>query len=335
MKINFPPLRNELSNVDAEIACLNHTLFSPIFSSPITLTQKHTPHISPIRTSRFSKLISVFSISHKNSYKRENVEVGDKWGRGRYNRLDKNEEPPLIGRESGDSGHSADSDRTLVGVTADCGENVCLVQDGRVHDPAGEPLVLLAPVICTIQRLGIKISSHVHALLPAEYDALRDHYLEACNAMLRVLNKLQSPQSYVKARSSSFVDTEDDLEMRTLMLEALIKKITAEQTRFRFLPTTLTSSHNPFVVHAAASLENQDQRPSERCASTVQSNPIKIVPAQVTLPNGEISSKSFIRSPQQSSWAMNIVRLGSFQSSALFTPSPIAVRKLVEDARKV
>lgn len=222
-----------------------------------------------------------------------------------------------------------------MGATADCGENVCLVQDERVHDPGGELLMLLAPVISTIQRLGIKISSHVHALLPAEFDALRDHYLDACNAMLSVLNKLQSPQSYAKARTSSFLDTENGLEMRTLMLEALIKKIKAEQARFRFWPTTLTSSNNPFVVHAAASLQNPDQKQSERRASTVQSNPIKIVPPQVSLPNGEISSRSFIRSPQQSSWAMNIVRLGSFQTSALFTPSPIAVRKLVEDAGKV
>lgn len=200
---------------------------------------------------------------------------------------------------------------------------------------AGELLVLLAPVISAIQRLGIKISSHVHALLPAEFDALRDHYLEACNAMLSALTKLQSPQSYVKARRNPFLDTGDGLEMRTLMLEVLIKKIKAEQARFRFLSTTFTSSNNPFVVHAAASLQNPDQRPSERHASTVQSNSIKIIPAQVTPPNGEISSRSFIPSPQQSSWAMNIVRLGSFQASALFTPSPIAVRKLVEDAGKV
>lgn len=335
MKINFPPPRNELSNVDVEIACLNRTLFSPIFSPPITLTQKYTPHMTPIRTSRFSKLTSVLSISREDPYKRENAKLGGKWGWGRYNRLDKNEETPLIRRESGVSGRSSDSDRTLVGATANCGENICLVQDEWVHDPADELLVLLAPVISTIQRMGIKISSRVHALLPAEYDVLRDHYLEACNAMLSALNKLQSPQSYVKARRSSFVDTEDDLEMRTLILEALIKKIKAEQARFRFLPTTLISSHNPFVVHAAASLQNPDQRPSGRRASTVQSNPITIVPAQVTLPNGEISSRSFIRSPQQSSWAMNIVRLGSFQASALFTPSPIAVRKPVEDAGKV
>lgn len=274
------------------------------------------------------------SISRKDAFKRPSTKPGGKWGWARYSKLDKSEETPLVRRESGDSGHSADSERTLVGVTLDYGEDVCSVQDERVDDPAGELLALLAPVISTLQRLGIKISSHVHILPSAEYAGLKDHYLKACNAMLSLLNQLQSLYSSVKARRSSLVDTEDGLEMRTLMLEALIKKIKAEQAQFRTLPTVPASSHNPFVVHAA-SLQKPDQRPSERRASTVQSNPIKITPAQVTLPNEEISNRSFIPNAQQSSWAMNIVRLGSFQASALFSPSPIAVRKLVRDTGKV
>lgn len=334
---NVLPPRNELSNVDVDIARLNHTLLLPIFSPSTTPTQEYTPPIMPGRTSCFSKLTSVFSISRKDSFKRANAKPNGKWGWARYNEPDKNEERPLVRRESGDSGHSADSERTLVGLTVDCGENVCSVQgeEERVDDPVGGALLaLLAPAISTLQRLGINISSHVHALRPAEYDTLRDHYVEACNAMLSLLNQLQSPQPSAKARKSSFIDTEDGLEMRTLMLEALIKKIKAEQAQFKSSPTVPTPSHNPFVVHAA-SLQNPDQRPSERRASTVQSNPIKITPPQVTLTNEEISNRSFIPNPQQSSWAINVVRLGSFQASALFTSSPIAVRKLVGDVGKV
>lgn len=336
---NVLPPRNELSNVDVDIARLNHTLLSPIPSPSIAPTQEYTLPIMPRHMSRFSKLASVFSISRKDSFKRANAKPNGKWGWARYNKPDKNEERPLVRRESGDSGHSADSERTLVGLTVDCGENVCSVQgeEERVDDPVGGALLaLLAPAISTLQRLGINIFSHVHALRPAEYDVLRDHYVEACNAMLSLLNQLQSPQPSVKARKSSFIDTEDGLEMRTLMLEALIKKIKAEQAQFKSSPKVPTPSHNPFVVHAA-SLQNPDQRPSERraCASTVQSNPIKITPSQVTLTNEEISNRSFIPYPQQSSWAMNVVRLGSFQASALFTSSPIAVRKLVGDVGKV
>lgn len=232
----LPPPRNELSNVDANIACLNHTLFSPIFSPPITLAQKYVPHIAPIRTSRFSQLTSVFSISHEDSYKRENVKLGGKWGWGRYNRLDKNEEPPFIRRESGDSGHSSDSDRTLVGATADCGENVCLVQDERVHDLARELSALLAPVISTIQRLGIKISSHVHALLPAEFDACRDYSLpQSLQCDVERLEQTAIISVICQSTKKFFFGHKDGLEMRTLILEVLIKKIKAEQARFQVL----------------------------------------------------------------------------------------------------
>lgn len=131
------------------------------------------------------------------------------------------------------------------------------------------------------------------SLMPAEII----HCLEACNAMLSVLNKLQSSQSYVKARRSSFLDTRTALRCVHLYWKSSSRRSKQSKLNFRFWPTTLTSSNNPFVMHAVASLQNPDQKPSKGRASTFQCNPIKIIPAQVTLPNGEISPRSFIRSP--------------------------------------
>jgi hypothetical protein len=119
------------------------------------------------------------------------------------------------------------------------------------------------------------------------------------------------------------VEAGDDLEMRALLLSALLKKIEAERARLTSPPTQALAtispspltlgSRNPFIVHSTS-----------LTSTSSASKPITPAPASHLSP----SYATFV-SNSQTSWTINnVFRLGSYQASMLFSPSPIAVRKL-------
>ncbi|OCF40306.1 hypothetical protein I317_05873 [Kwoniella heveanensis CBS 569] len=195
-------------------------------------------------------------------------------------------------------------------------------------------------------------------------------------------------------------EQDHELEMRDLMISALIRKIQVELRRFpsgtstakntsastcKLYPqagvgitTSYNNNHhslappsaltgrvfNPFVVHSTGllappiNLPNTTTGSQALCTDTYQadaetklnldsgarrgSNPIKISltpssdipcnPSNVQQQQGFSEcgclSTSYRRSGSSGGWAKNLVRLGSYQASLLFSNSPVAVRRL-------
>jgi DNA-binding ferritin-like protein len=217
---------------------------------------------------------------------------------------------------------SGDSDKTLVG-----------------DDTAGQLLELLAPIVSGIQRVAAQVKVAVGT---GEISVKKD-FEEVCEEMLRLITGLK--HGYEK--------TEDghDGEMRGLMLEALSKKVSAELATVRARkagPTSATSppnkpsssplalvAENPFIVHASSlnTTQNPMFHPSTRRASS-EPKRIPAADTEQTMPPGSFSA--FTGTAQASVWGLNnIFRLGSYQSTMLFSPSPIAVRRNTGSGRRV
>ena len=188
---------------------------------------------------------------------------------------------------------SADSDETM----ADTDET------------ASDLLVVLAPLVSSLQHLSLRLTSAA----PCATDAVFHDFVALCDLLDGFIAELQS---------GSPEEDDHDFEMRALMLSALSKKVHAEQDSARRSSMTasplVVKPSNPFVLHAT----------SIRKSSTKAIASAKSIPSAVGgSPPPPYSS--FVGGAQTSSWAKNVIRLGSFQNSALFTPSPVAVRRLI------
>ena len=207
---------------------------------------------------------------------------------------------------------------------------------GDDSDLTGTLLSSLAPLISGVQRLAPRI----HGLHPPCPEAQRA-FETACDKVLDLIVELQGHHGG---------GDEHDLEMRGLMLAALSRKIEVEKGSIRRLSTStaasstsnsssslasdtstkvvtpfVPASKNPFILHAA----------SINLSSSRTSIPGKAIPINDGI-HGQVPGgySSFVGGAQSSTWAMNVIRLGSFQNSMLFSPSPIAmIRKTGGGAR--
>lgn len=182
-------------------------------------------------------------------------------------------------------------------------------------------LALLAPLVATIQRLSPVVRTI------AEKD-IRTAFLQRCEELTDLLMELKkealfSPPAY---DASGFPADADDDDMRVLLLTALHRKVLLESSRCAAPVSAGTGSlavkadaFNPFVFHSTT------RTVSSGTALRTPSPPKAIAPA-LRVTEGEFSN--FMGHSQQT-WRANVHRLGSFQASALFSPSPIAVNRAV------
>jgi len=208
--------------------------------------------------------------------------------------------------------------------------NQTLVEEQDV-DPASQMLTVLAPLVSGLQKLRLRI--------PAQTDEVMKQYEEVCGNLKVLIVELEG--------SKGTEGDEHDLEMRSLMLSALLKKVQAERQAITTASqvqakhkanstTTLTTTspsapkfNNPFVLHATSvNLTRKYLAPTQRVSVS------KTIPSIVGAAGPPPPYSSFVGGAQSSTWAMNIIRLGSFQNSMLFSPSPIAVRKIVTGKAK-
>lgn len=228
---------------------------------------------------------------------------------------------------SDDRRGSADSDATLVG--SDPGADT-------VGYSADQLLEVLAPLVSALQRLTPRLDT-----ADPPRDLLRHHHL-ICEKLTTLFDDVVR----LHGNHSEQTDSRDehDLEMSSLMLDALRKKVDSE--RFATQPRgalivrevevqetvieqqragqespLLPVSKNPFIVHPTSIALSSSRR------SSVSSNvPI----GEKAIPPGTYSS--FLAGGQQT-WAKNVIRIGSYQNSMLFSPSPVAVRPLASFGR--
>lgn len=235
---------------------------------------------------------------------------------------------PLV---SDDRRGSADSDATLV-------NSIEGSTDSHVEDTAGQLLDVLAPLISALQKLTPRFKN-----IPIEEKLVQVHE-QVCSKLVELLDDLTT---HHQARDDS--QDEHDLEMTSLMLDALRKKVEQERSVSLHRPSVATQeveaeetmteanceakhpstglpllpvSKNPFILHSTSIALS----PSRRSSSST-SIPIgdKAVP-----PPGTYSA--YIGGAQQT-WARNVIRIGSYQNSMLFSPSPVAVQPLASFGR--
>ncbi|EIW70707.1 hypothetical protein TREMEDRAFT_61218 [Tremella mesenterica DSM 1558] len=197
------------------------------------------------------------------------------------------------------------------------GSDTTLVED--VGESAADLLGQMAPLVSALQTLSPKMST----IKPIPAD-LRELFDEACQKLTDLLEKKRAGVEEGKG---------DELGMSRLLLDALLRKVQAERlTVARAASPLVMQSANPFVIHAAA-LGSTSTISNGSAASSILnggsrtiSSPARIAPVTGTSAGGYTS---FASASQSGAWGMNVVRLGSFQASALFSPSPIAVRRAV------
>jgi hypothetical protein len=205
---------------------------------------------------------------------------------------------------------SGDSDTTLVATQVDYSAHL---------------LEILAPLVSALQGITRKISVDM-----ADVAVLQEHGV-MCERLLDLINEVRETVLDQEGERD-----EHDFEMACLMLDALAKKISTERSTLQMVAkqdekenliesaaqgnnvqdSPLLPSRNPFIVHST-SISLAPRRDSD-----TKSQPIgQLAPAAGTY--------SAYASGAQQTWARNVIRLGSYQNSMLFSPSPVAVRPLV------
>ncbi|GFZ44053.1 hypothetical protein JCM24511_01774 [Saitozyma sp. JCM 24511] len=232
---------------------------------------------------------------------------------------------------SGGGYREIEEDRSLLSRRGSDDSDVTLVD----KDSAGILLGALAPLVSTLQKLGLGLSA-----LDLEADDKLSHSFEAvCGQLGGLLSNLREQERGDRPES------EDDFDMTALLLEALRKKVQAERCRLEppnstaptratpLSPPSLTpsQSQNPFILHApslsrGSATRSSLSKPITPAPSVSAGSP---APAQNNAGPPGFSYAGFVGG-SQSNWRVNnVFRLGSYQASMLFSPSPIAVRKLV------
>lgn len=192
------------------------------------------------------------------------------------------------------------------------------------RDDATILLSLLAPLISRLQKLGRAIRD-CEGVMEGTYDKFT-----ICSEKLE--GKIEW---YHQPTESAGVDPHD-LEMKTLLLDALSKKIQQERINTIPVPPKVSPppsipNENPLILHSTGVLR------AERRSITPPVQPNRGIPIGtganrgVRIGIGNIGGQegmypSFTHATQQIGLS-NVFRLGSFQNSFLFSPSPVAVRQ--------
>jgi hypothetical protein len=232
---------------------------------------------------------------------------------------------------SGGGYREIEDDRSLLSRRGSDDSDVTLVE----KDSAGILLGALAPLVSTLQKLGLGLS----ALTLDADDELLHNFEAVCGKLEGLLSTLKEQER------GDHSESDNDFDMPALLLEALRKKVQAERDRLNapkspsptrrtpLSPPSLTpsQSQNPFILHAPSLSRGTTSRaplskPITPAPSVSAGSP---APAQDNAHPPGFSYAGFVGG-SQSNWRVNnVFRLGSYQASMLFSPSPIAVRRLV------
>ena len=215
---------------------------------------------------------------------------------------------------------SADSDQTLT---------------NPVPEDLDGLLQILAPLVSALQKAALRVS----ALPDAPLD-ITINFEMACDKLLGLLGVVE-----MRVMDQAGAIDAHDLEMTALMIEALRNKVDVEKNKIAAIymqpevqeliddeqeeeeeeikvsqkdtespaGPLVSQTNNPFILHSTSITLT-----SRRAATPGRGIPISRPSSSNVSP--------FVGGAQQT-WARNIVRIGSFQNSALFSPSPIAVNK--------
>lgn len=208
------------------------------------------------------------------------------------------------------------------------------------RDTASDLLSLLAPLVSSLQTLGLRLKDS-----ESVEQEMIDDFRGCCTDLEDRINIYNTPIPDQDAELNAH-----DLEMRTLLLDALGKKVIAERTSCpeahvpaplqapsplnasppSTVSRTSSTSGNPFVLHSSDII-------GSRRSSTPNPMPIPIgagAGSGIGIGGGTGMGRgthlgpypSFADASHQTGLS-NVFRLGSFQNSLLFSPSPVAVRQ--------
>ena len=204
----------------------------------------------------------------------------------------------------------------------------------KILDNASHILDILAPVVASLQKITPRISNNM-----ADLETILKDYDHVCESILQLLDGLRS-----KDRGS--VKDDHDLEMTSLMLDALHKKVGKEQMSVHLIrqPINIKADYESMREESVAKRESEETKYMTSPLLLHSQNPFVLHSTSITLSSTRRSSvagkgvpielhgataapKDHLM-PVQQTWAKNVIRLGSFQNSMLFSPSPVAVRPI-------
>jgi hypothetical protein len=253
-----------------------------------------------------------------------------------YTQLD--ETSALLAQRRG----STDSDQTLVDEDGARSSPVAAMDSNAL-------LAILAPLVGALQRLTPRLNA---SSAPNDIFA---SFIGACTALTSLLTFLQRcSQDHEHASGDAGYDL--DAEMRSLMLEALGKKVEMERHKIRrpshdsdrSLISTTSTANTPFTNSSSSSISplspSHTKNPFVVHATSVHLSSSRVSVGGKAIPQAPSSRSSGsstggvaianygnFAGGGQASWAMNVIRLGSYQNSMLFSPSPVAVRRGIHE----
>ncbi|WWC89416.1 uncharacterized protein L201_004340 [Kwoniella dendrophila CBS 6074] len=384
----------EVKILSMDIALLSSRLLNP---KPLSVNSSEEAINAPMTEpkqlpNKFAKLLSLLPSSTKKlTLKRK----------GRYTNLDSM-------NDKTDARQSPNTSET-VRRCSDVSDRTPVDLPTKNELPSEEKLLKdLSPLISNLQRVGIYVAETRNT--NQHHDSLKQEELVAqfkivCEDFITLLEALKGynrPSSDYDAKSSCY----DDLDMRSLMLSALVKKIQFQLSQshhpaHRLCPLSAAAdkTKNPFIIHSTSLTSNKSSTSSLSLSSSSsiprspnntsqqaqpkinfpvkfidtnehdtellvspsigtmggrrESMPVKIDFSSSSEPretdetyfdyssNYPSSSTSFSSQStlinhhnqdlayKSNNWtkAQNIIRLGSYQASLLFSNSPIAVKR--------
>ena len=306
--------RNELDVLLTDLECARYLLLLAPETSPgqVSKSQMSTKIVKWTTSAETAKF-RYKSSPTKAFFRRVTTtfRLGRSRSHKRYDQLEETESLICDRRGSGDS------DATLV-ATAQV-------------DHSAHLLEVLAPLVSALQRITPRISIGM-----GDFQSIKEAHHDTCEKLSGLVEEVKET-----VLGEEGVRDEHDFDMACLMLDALTKKILMEQFKVTKLlareedaetlvngfngpkgaaahvSQLLPAGRNPFILHSTSIAL------APRRASETQSQPIagQHGPAAGTY--------SAFASGAQQLWARNVIRLGSYQNSLLFSPSPVAVRPLV------
>lgn len=214
----------------------------------------------------------------------------------------------------------------------------------RDDDEAGRLLDVLAPLVSKLQHLGIFMSNWSISSVGLQGSRPSDDlFLVTCEALQSLLESLQKALTPAGAPPPDHPMSDHD--MASAMLAALIKKVEAERDRLTPPATNVPMPKSRRTASASPSGSPLHTTPPDNPFVLHSASPTRQSPGGTVTPNGgggksipnlqarpiraglTTSFSAFASQSQSTSWATNLIRVGSFQNSFLFSQSPVAVKR--------
>ncbi|WWC70293.1 uncharacterized protein I206_104243 [Kwoniella pini CBS 10737] len=187
----------------------------------------------------------------------------------------------------------------------------------------------ISPLIRKLQKINSSLYIQRYSTNKEEEIHL---FKKICEEIIKLLDSLKFNTIMNRFDNDDDDDEEDDDadEMRNLLISTLKKKIQNEINQLNSIYSLSSfnsfnnqnQNQNPFIIHST-SISNLKSQKNRRESQSIK---IHKTPDISSCSFSDNSDQKYLQS--SSNWAQNLIKIGSYQASLLFTNSPIIIRKL-------